>query len=279
MNTTSSGEPLVDDVQGILLLGLLALLVNALAYYMGFFRLPLRKNSPILFSQVAIVFAIYLSCSYVIPMVLSPLQRLMPITAFFGWSQLIKSGVIAALLYFFLKTVPGIRAIWKDSDSSIAKDFGMGVMTWFVSFPIVAVLGQLFDMLLNYFWKVGTYEQNAVQFLKLMAPTPILLVIALISILIAAPIIEEILFRGCLQSWLRRHLGSKAAILLTALCFALFHFATSQSYGNLSIIVTLFGFSCFLGFIYEKQGSLYASIGLHMAFNTASVLRIVLGLE
>lgn len=270
---------LLDDVQGVLLLVLLALLVNGIAYAMKFYELHERKPSSLHFTQVGIVFAIYLSCSFIVPVILAPMQRLLPSTLFFGGVQLIKLSVIAALLYFYLKTVPGIRAIWKDSPSSIAHDFGIGVLTWFISFPAAAALGHLFDTLLKYFWSGAVYEQNAVQFLKLMTASPVTFVIALISILIAAPVIEELMFRGFLQSWLRPRLGTKAAILISALCFALFHFAATQSYGNLSIIVTLFGFSCFLGFIYERQGSLYASIGLHMAFNTASVLRIVFGLE
>lgn len=266
-------------MQGVLILGLLALLINVIAYAMKFYELPQRKNSLIQFSQVAIVFAIYLSCSYAIPVLLAPLQRVMSTMVFFGATQLFKLGVIGALLYFYLKTLPGIHALWKDSNTSVFHDFGVGVLTWFISFPTISVLSLLFDMVLKAFWGMGVYEQNAVQFLKLMASSPTMLVIALLSILIAAPVIEELMFRGCLQSWLRRRLGTKAAILLASLCFALFHFATSQSYGNVPVIVTLFGFSCFLGFIYEKQGSLYASIGLHMAFNSASVLRIVFGLE
>ncbi len=279
MDAAGSGNILLDHVQWILTFGLLALIGNGIAYALGFYRLPLERPSSMRAVHVGAVFAIYLVGSFVIPLLLAPLQKVMSLTAFFGWSQLIKSGAIAALLYLYLRTVPGIKAVWKDSPSPIARDFWIGVCTWFVAFPLVAVIGQIFDMLLYYFLHVETYEQNAVQFLKMMLHSPVLLSVALIAILIAAPVIEELMFRGCLQSWLRRHLGAKAAILLSALCFALFHFAFSQSYGNLSIIVTLFGFSCFLGFIYEKQGSLYASIGLHMAFNTASVLRIVFGPE
>ena len=279
MDTAGSGSVLLDHVQWILTFGLLALIGNGIAYAWGFYRLPLERPSSMKAAHVGIVFAIYLVGSFVFPLLLAPLQKVMSLTAFFGWSQLIKSGAIAAVLYFYLRTVPGIKAVWKDSATPIAHDFWIGVCAWFVSFPPVAVIGQLFDMLLYYFMHVETYEQNAVQFLKMMLHSPVLLAVALVGILIAAPVIEELMFRGCLQSWLRRHLGAKAAILLSALCFALFHFAFSQSYGNVSIIVTLFGFSCFLGFIYERQGSLYASIGLHMAFNAASVLRIVFGPE
>jgi membrane protease YdiL (CAAX protease family) len=74
-------------------------------------------------------------------------------------------------------------------------------------------------------------------------------------------------------------LGTKAAILLTSLAFALFHYSGSQEIGNVSLIASLFTFALFLGFIYEKQSSLFASIGLHMTFNLASALRILLAAE
>src|SRR3989304_2390656 len=64
-------------------------------------------------------------------------------------------------------------------------------------------------------------------------------------------------------------------IFLAGLCFALFHLAPSQGLGNISLIVSLFAFSCYLGFIYEKRGSLFASIGLHMTFNAVSTFRIL----
>ena len=78
-----------------------------------------------------------------------------------------------------------------------------------------------------------------------------------------------------MQSWFKERLGPKAAILIAALCFACFHLAPSQGAGNISVAISLFTFACFLGFIYERQGSLYAPIALHMTFNTVSALRIL----
>ena len=60
------------------------------------------------------------------------------------------------------------------------------------------------------------------------------------------------------------------------MCFALFHFSSLQGVGNVSLILTLLVFGGFLGFIYERQSSLFASIGLHMTFNVASTLRILI---
>jgi hypothetical protein len=99
--------------------------------------------------------------------------------------------------------------------------------------------------------------------------------VALIAVVIIAPIAEELLFRGTFQQYLRKFFSVKTSILLTAAIFACFHLSFSQGLGNFSLIPSLFIFSCFLGYIYERQGSLFASIGLHLAFNLASSLQIL----
>jgi membrane protease YdiL (CAAX protease family) len=172
-----------------------------------------------------------------------------------------------------------IRPLWKDfsipTSTSIIKDFFSGAAVWLLGFPVVAVTGQICDLLSYLIFGMQPYEQVAVRYLKMTLSSMPMLFVALFSILIAAPVIEEFLFRGMLQSWLKSRLGTKAAILLSSLAFSLFHMAASQGLGNISVVVSLFSFACFLGFIYEKRGSLFASIGLHMTFNTISTFRIL----
>ncbi len=124
-------------------------------------------------------------------------------------------------------------------------------------------------------FNITTYDQVAVLYLKIAMQSPALLVSMLISILVVAPILEEFLFRGLLQTYLKNYLGKKGAIFVAALLFGLFHFNSAQGVGNISIILSLFSFGCFLGFIYERQGSLLASISLHATFNAVNVLYII----
>ncbi len=124
-------------------------------------------------------------------------------------------------------------------------------------------------------FKVTTYDQVAVLYLKIAMQSPMLLLSMLVSILVVAPILEEFLFRGLLQTYLKNYLGKKGAIFVAALLFGLFHFNSAQGVGNISIILSLFSFGCFLGFIYERQGSLLASISLHATFNAINVLYIL----
>ncbi len=172
-----------------------------------------------------------------------------------------------------------MRAIWKDRTRPDAKpisyDLFLGALAWFLAFPAVAAIGQVCDLLIYWLFNVESYEQVAVRFLRMSLGSSYLLPVALLTILVLAPVIEEWLFRGFLQTWFKQHLGRKAAILLTSLAFALFHLSASQGMGNIPLATSLFLFACYLGFLYEKQGSLFAPIGLHMAFNAVSSLRIV----
>ncbi len=118
-------------------------------------------------------------------------------------------------------------------------------------------------------------EQTAVRFLMQVKETPLSLFLALFTIVVAAPIIEEYLFRGVFQSYLRKNLGSIKAIILTSAIFSLFHFSPSQGIQNISIILSLFILSLYLGFVFEKTRSLISSITLHLIFNLASALKII----
>jgi uncharacterized protein len=281
----------VEYLQVIILFGLIGFVLLWVAKSKGYFILPHpEKNDPIVnFKSVVVVFAIYLGMTmFVAPVTVHLIKSTyasfshvnMPI-AVLGWVQLLTLIGIFLLFYLYSKTQgPGFfKRIWKDRSiphpKPILTDFLMGVMTWFISFPLVIAIGQLADMFLYYFFGFENYEQVAVRYLKTTLNSPPMLAVALFTILLAAPVIEEFLFRGCLQTFFKRYFLPRGAIALSALCFSLFHYAPSQGIGNISLVASLFLFALFLGFIYERQASLFASIGLHMMFNTVSTCRIL----
>jgi membrane protease YdiL (CAAX protease family) len=89
-----------------------------------------------------------------------------------------------------------------------------------------------------------------------------------LSLLITGPC-EEILFRGLIQGYLRRHFSANGAILLASLFFASMHLFTLQ--GSLSgirnVLLSLFALSLILGFAYERTDSLLVPILIHGSFN------------
>jgi membrane protease YdiL (CAAX protease family) len=88
-------------------------------------------------------------------------------------------------------------------------------------------------------------------------------ILAVASACIAAPVAEEILYRGVLFRSLSNRLRVPAATLLSAAVFAIVHFYTA--YGLVS--VGIFGASCAL--CYAATGRLTTAILLHALYNSA----------
>ena len=117
-------------------------------------------------------------------------------------------------------------------------------------------------------------DQIAVLFLKMTFEKPGFLVLAMSSIVLFAPLIEETLFRGFLQSWLRRHLAPLPSIAISSILFTSFHYSGDQGASNISILSSLFVLGCFLGFLYERRQSLFSPLLLHGLFNALSAANL-----
>lgn len=86
---------------------------------------------------------------------------------------------------------------------------------------------------------------------------------ALFLVCVAAPVCEELFFRGFLFGALRRH-GLVRAAGVTGLAFGLAHVASSP----IGFIVPLAALGVILCLLYERTGSLYPCIGLHALNNS-----------
>lgn len=144
-----------------------------------------------------------------------------------------------------------------------------------VIFPIVSLIGQLTDTFLYLVFDVKGYEQLAVTFLKKTLSSPIALMGSLISIVVLAPITEELLFRGLLFNFIKNRFGSKAGVIVSAVLFAVFHYSHTQGLGNISLILSLSFFGGMLAILYLMTSSLIYPILLHAIFNLLSSLRIL----
>lgn len=85
-------------------------------------------------------------------------------------------------------------------------------------------------------------------------------ILAFITLVVMAPIAEEVLFRGYLFGKLRKHLRLWVAILITSLLFAIVHFQWNVGLDVFVLSIVL----CLLRVI---SGSLWPSILLHMMKN------------
>jgi len=152
----------------------------------------------------------------------------------------------------------------------------MGIVGWCISFPCVLIVGLCARYISIWIWGQADIEQVAVKQLKLTMGIPYLFGLMAFAIIIVVPVMEELLFRGFLQNFLKRYLGRNWAMVLAAVIFALAHFSPSQGVGNFQLILSLLALSFFLSFIYEREQTLFASMALHMAFNGFSVMLITL---
>lgn len=106
--------------------------------------------------------------------------------------------------------------------------------------------------------------QDSVKLLQ-TSTDPTIIGLMVFAAVIAAPLCEEIVFRGYLYPAAKKFAGPWAAGICSALVFAAAH-------GSLAALLPLFVFGCLLVFIYEKTGSLWAPVAVHFCFNGATVL-------
>ena len=106
--------------------------------------------------------------------------------------------------------------------------------------------------------------QDTVKVLQ-QSEDPLVLGLMAVAAVIAAPLCEEIVFRGYFYPVLKQHAGPWPAALCASLVFAAAH-------GNLTALLPLFVFGALLVLVYEKTGSLWAPIAVHCCFNSATVL-------
>lgn len=106
--------------------------------------------------------------------------------------------------------------------------------------------------------------QDTVKLLQ-QSTDPLTLSLMAVAAVIAAPLCEEIVFRGYLYGAAKHFAGPWVAGIFSALVFASVH-------GSLVALLPLFVFGCLLAYVYEKTGSIWAPIAIHFCFNGATVL-------
>jgi hypothetical protein len=91
--------------------------------------------------------------------------------------------------------------------------------------------------------------------------------VQVLLIVIAAPVSEELCFRGMLFGGLRNRMPRLAAALVSALIFGGLHALT-----GLSAVWPLIAFGFILALLYERTGSIVPGIVLHAMNNSVALL-------
>ncbi len=196
---------------------------------------------------------------------------LVKLLVFFGvplgsMNEAVLNSTFAAFLYIVsLGLVIGIPWLVKKRRVNLA-DLGFkGLPTWtdiFITpaaFVIYLILSSLLILLASKIWPGFDLDQvQDVGFDQISRNFEYYLAFA--TLVVIAPVAEEILFRGYMYGKLRKSFPAWVVVLVTSLLFGILH-------GNPNLIVDTFALSIVLCTLRESTGSLWAPILLHMTKN------------
>ena len=83
----------------------------------------------------------------------------------------------------------------------------------------------------------------------------------------AAPVSEEVFFRGFMFAGLRRGAPFVVAALISAAVWGLFHFDPQNPSGSWAVVLQLSVFGVALAWLYERTGSIWPPIAVHTVNN------------
>jgi membrane protease YdiL (CAAX protease family) len=148
---------------------------------------------------------------------------------------------------------PTLREAWRRLG---VRRFPLSATKW-----MLAAIGAYLLFAAVYVAVVGEPKQEDIA--EELGPVPM----QVLLIVIAAPISEEVCFRGMLFGGLRERMPRLAAALVSGLVFGALHAAT-----GVSTVPVLVGFGLILALLYEKTGSIVPGIVLHMLNNSVGLL-------
>ncbi len=222
--------------------------LSAVFLYMGFWKRPTRTSvstgsSPCLLSVYSVLMFGTLAL-YVVPFALRVLG------CRFGLASPTALSLVVTYTAVFLMAV-GLSHVWPVSqgkpwrvDSSSVR-WSIALLLFFAG--VYVLLRQLpHDALLR----------------DSRSPHGLLSLLVTVAM---APVVEEYLFRGFVYTRLRQESGMGTAIVVTSLCFVLFH----QGWANW---FTLFVNSLLFSYAYERTKTLWVPVVGHAAANIVSVL-------
>jgi membrane protease YdiL (CAAX protease family) len=171
------------------------------------------------------------------------------------WSIILASTLTVLLIWFNVRKQGRSQRIGLFAPPKIplGETLGLGVALLALSYGLT--------YLYSTYIIPGVEMQDEIKALLAALPkTPIYFLLQFVAVAIAAPIVEELLFRGYLQTALTARFGAPVAILLASFIFALVHM---QPYAIPALMLIGLTF----GYLYHRTGSLMVNMGLHVVNN------------
>nr|WP_290222682.1 CPBP family intramembrane glutamic endopeptidase [Trichocoleus desertorum] len=140
--------------------------------------------------------------------------------------------------------------------------FWWGLGGYFMALPLVILV----SLINQQFWQ-GQGGSNPILPIVLEGRDNVALVIFFLTASIAAPLFEEVMFRGFLLPSLTRYVPVWGAITISAFLFALAHLSLSE-------ILPLMVLGMVLGFVYTRSRNLLAPMLMHSLWNSGTLLSL-----
>jgi len=181
-------------------------------------------------------------------------------------------GALGASLLLYLAVIPLILGLLVFRNFNLRETFGLDVRGWngrtiaawlLMFLPLVYLVQSLAYM----FADPNQSPQAIVDFLLENNTWQARTAVFGIAV-IAAPLTEELIFRGCLYGIVRQSYGRMAALLVSSALFALIH-------GHMPSLPGLAVFAAGLALVYERCGSLWAPILMHAGFNSLTIVAAI----
>ena len=229
------------------------------------------RRSPGLFEGLAIWLGMYL-CANIALMVALALtgrgdveQTQIPI-----WATAVG---VTAMWSVFLVAVPRYLPYEEQSNNRLfsrwisLRDIAIGVPLGFASqYILMNVVNWPLMQLFPDSFSFDEISQRATD-LTNTAPGAWVVVLILV-VVVGAPIVEEIVYRGAVQTHLQRTAGTAVALIGTSVLFAAIHMSLIEFPG-------LFAFALVLGYTRLRSDTLGLPIVTHMAFNAAGLILVL----
>ncbi|MDP0495967.1 MAG: CPBP family intramembrane metalloprotease [Verrucomicrobiota bacterium JB024] len=147
-----------------------------------------------------------------------------------------------------------------------------GFFYFLASLPLLTFTSLGWQQLLHWLRSMGwgsetPYQPLVKQLTELNSPAAWVLVVLMAGI--AAPVVEELVFRAALYRFLKSRVHPLLALTASSLFFALMHL-------NLLQFVPLFLLAMLLGRAYERTGSVLVPICFHACFNLNTLLVVAI---
>ena len=146
---------------------------------------------------------------------------------------------------------------------NLSDNIKQGIKRYLITLPFIVLAGFIINLISSYYG-IAPEMQDVIRWL--LEEKSIFVIVSLVFFgIIIAPVMEEIIFRGFIQSALKNSFGRQYAIIISASLFAAVHM-------DIFAFLQIFILGILLGNLYERTRTLTASIVVHILHNSLTMV-------